>query len=144
LRDGIGETVLVPALPQAPKPGEALVSAQEPGTNSAGTFGTQRIVALAAGGVGLAGIAVGTVFGLKSKSLYDESQAPGVCTKSACDTTHGVELIDRARYAGDVSTVAFVVGGAGLVAGATLWFTTPRSGPQLALGIGTVQIRGSW
>jgi hypothetical protein len=101
-------------------------------------------VALAAGGVGLAGIALGTVFGLQSKSLHDDSQAPGVCTKSACDTLHGVDLIDRARNAGNVSTVAFVVGGAGLVAGATLWFTAPRSGPQLALGIGTVQIRGSW
>jgi serine/threonine-protein kinase len=146
LRDGIGETVLIPALPEAPKPGDTLASgpAHEPGKSNPGALGTQRIVALAAGGVGLAGIAVGTIFGLESKSLRDESQAPGVCTKSACETTQGVELIDQARYAGDVSTVAFVVGAAGLIAGATLWFTAPRSVAQIALGMGTVQIRGSW
>jgi hypothetical protein len=101
-------------------------------------------VALAAGGVGIAGIAVGTVFGLQSKSLHDDSQVPGVCRKSDCYTDEGVELIYQARRAGNVSRAAFVVGAAGLVAGAALWFTAPRSAPQLGVGMGTLHIRGSW
>jgi hypothetical protein len=159
LRDGISETVLVPALQTAApdparlsvptKPGETFPPApsQEPGKESTAgvdTLGTQRIAALAASGLGLAGVVVGTVFGLQSKSLHDDSQAPGLCEKSACQTQHGEDLINQARRAGNLSTVAFVVGAAGLVAGATLWFTAPRGAPQLGVAMGTLQIRASW
>jgi hypothetical protein len=150
LRDGIGETVLIPALQSASadpakmsgpgSPSETLPPAPTDGANAGET---QRIVALAAGGVGLAGIAVGTVFGLQALSRRDESQDSG-CKDSACETTEGVELINQARSAGNVSTVAFIVGAAGLVAGTTLWFTAPRSAAQIGVGMGTLQIRGSW
>ena len=82
--------------------------------------GGQKVLALVATGVGIAGVAVGTVFGLESMSKHDD--AVGACP-GACPNQHGVTLWNQARSAGDASTVAFVVGGVGLAGGAVLWFT---------------------
>jgi hypothetical protein len=113
-------------------------------TSESSSSSTQRTVALVAGGIGIAGVAVGTVFGLKSMAAHDDSQAPGVCSGGDCLTNEGVELTETARKAGNVSTIAFAVGAAGLVAGSILWFTAPRGGPQVGVGMGTMQLRGSW
>ena len=90
-----------------------------PATPSRG-IGIQKVLALVTTGVGIAGIAVGTVFGLESMSKHDDAVAacPG-----ACRDQHGVTLWNQARSAGDVSTVGFVVGAVGLAGGAVLWFT---------------------
>jgi hypothetical protein len=102
---------------------------------------SQRVAALVVGGVGVAGLAVGTVFGLRSKSLHDDAQA--TCVNGGCTDDNGVNLMTEARAAGNVSTVAFLIGAAGVAVGATLWFTAPR-GVQVGVGYGTMQIAGSW
>jgi hypothetical protein len=108
-------------------------------------LGTQRILAIGAAGAGVAGIVVGTVFGLKSKSKHDD--AAGHCNGSSCDTV-GVALRSDAISAGNVSTVAWIVGAAGLAGGAVLWFTAKPAKPQpsteLGLGVGTVLVRGAF
>lgn len=96
-----------------------------------------RWPALIAGGVGVAGVAVGSVFGLSSKSKRDDSN--GFCTGNEC-APEGVALRDDAISAGNVSTVAFIVGGVGLAAGAVLWFTLP-SGSDARAGAAVGRFR---
>jgi hypothetical protein len=158
LRDGVSETVVIPALSsrslepakptEAPKRGETPAIARDPSAQSGNaleTMGAQRVAALAAGAVGVAGVAVGTVFGLQAKTLRDDAHTSHGCDDdSRCQTTQGVELIEQARRAGNLSTVAFVIGATGVVAGATLWITAPRHVPQVGLGIGGLHIRGTW
>jgi hypothetical protein len=78
-------------------------------------------------GLGVVGLGVGTVFGLMASSTYDDSKAecrpddPNVCSKE------GVDLRDDALAQGNISTIAFVVGGAAL-AGAGVWFLIDSGG----------------
>jgi hypothetical protein len=109
------------------------------------SFGTQRTLAIGAGVVGVAGVALGTVFGLKSKSKHDE--AASHCSGSTCSDTDGVSLRSDAISAGNLSTVSFVVGAAGLVGGALLWFTaapSKESATQVGLGFGRIVVGGSF
>jgi hypothetical protein len=107
-------------------------------------LGTQRKLALAAGGVGVVGIALGTVFGLKAKSKNDLAKQH--CAGSACNDQDGVTLSDQAANAGNLSTVAFIVGAVGVAGGAALWLSAPSAAPtaQVGLGFGTIEMRGQW
>jgi serine/threonine-protein kinase len=86
---------------------------------------SQRVTAIVVGGLGIVGIAVGSVFGLVASSKNSDSKAdcrpndPNLCTSA------GVTLRDDARTAGNISTVAFGVGAAALVGGIVLWATAP-------------------
>ncbi len=106
---------------------------------------TPRMLALASGAVGLAGVAVGTVFGLQSMSK--KADADRHCDGDRCFTTTGVELREDAITAGNVSTVAFIVGAAGLAGGAVLWFTAPESKERelaVTIGPGALALRGTF
>ena len=85
---------------------------------------TQRIVGVVIAGIGVAGIATGSVFGVMSKSKHDDSSAH--CDGNVCDAT-GVQLRDDARTNGNISTIAFGAGAAALVGGIVLYFTAPSS-----------------
>jgi hypothetical protein len=123
-------------------PPQALAPAPEEAPTR--NFGTQKVLALVAGGIGVVGVGLGTVFGLQSKSKHDD--AVNACP-AGCDAA-GVSLMDDARSAGNVSTVAFIVGGIGLAGGAVLWFTAPsKTTPAVArfgAGPGFLQLRGAW
>ena len=111
---------------------------------SSSSFGTQKVLALVAAGVGVAGVGVGTIFGLSSMSKHDDAVAkcPGACSDQA-----GVDLWNDARSAGNISTIGFVVGGLGLATGAVLWLTAKPSrttAVHAEVGPASVQIRGSW
>ncbi len=111
-------------------------------------MGTARIAGATVAGIGLAGVVVGAVFGLSAKSRYDESnkdcgKQPG--DPNGCESTAGVTLRDEARTAGTISTVAFIVGGVGLAAGAVLWFTAPRgTKATIALGPASIRLGAAW
>jgi hypothetical protein len=121
-------------------PNPAIESSVDQVSSSSG--GTQKVLALVAGGVGVVGVGVGTIFGLQSMSK--NSDATAKCP-AACSDQAGVELWNDARSAGNISTIGFVVGGVGLATGAILWFTAkPSRTTALHLGPGTVQIRGSF
>jgi len=127
----------------APPPSAPADTSDTPSTSSG--LGTQRIFAIAAAGAGIAGVAVGAVFGLKSKSNHDD--AAGHCNGSSCDAA-GVALRSDAISAGNVSTAAWLVGAAGLAGGAVLWFTAnppkPQPSTQLGLGVGAILVRGAF
>jgi serine/threonine-protein kinase len=137
------QTVSVPELePAAPAQEQRRAPADE-----AGGLGAQRVGALVAGGVGVAGLVVGSVFGLISKSKHDE--ASPFCDGATCSNQRGVDLRSEALSAGNVSTVAFITGAVGLAAGAALWITAPPDTPrsttaQLGVGPGSVVLRGTW
>jgi hypothetical protein len=111
---------------------------------SASSSSTQKTLALVAGGVGVVGVGLGTIFGLSAMSKHDDAAAK---CPAACPDQAGVDLWNDARTAGNISTVAFVVGGVGLATGAILWFTAKPSRTtalRTDFGPGTVQIRGTW
>ena len=134
-------TLTVPALEDAPP--EAVSQAQNPATTttSAEMSGSiaydsaspppsratwQKPVALVAGGVGVAGLALGTVFVLRAKSKYDDSLAQCPANNNLC-TAQGVSQRDDARSAGNIATVAYVGGAVALGAGVVLWLTAPKT-----------------
>ncbi len=126
---------------------KSVVDLSDSGTAHPSTgLGTQRIFAIATGGVGVVGFGLGTFFGLEARAR--KSTADRYCTGSACTSQTGVNAGKEARSAGNVATVLFAVGAVGVATGVTLWFTAPgRSRPeQLALdvGPGSVSLRSNW
>ncbi len=85
-----------------------------------------RAPAYVAFGVGVAGVAVGSIFGLmatgKKGDLDDACTANKICPPGQEDN------IDTGKTFGTVSTVGFIVGAVGLAAGAYLFLTS--SGPS--------------
>lgn len=112
---------------------------------------TQRVVSYVAMGLGVVGLGVGTVFGLRTSSIWTEAQTH--CTGVECDRT-GVTLATDAKNAGTVSTISFIAGGVLLAGGALLFFTAPRGGSKPAsgkrepsemrvgVGVGSVMLQG--
>jgi hypothetical protein len=148
--EGTIAKIEVPKLVEAASPAsttssalpQSSANAPEAHRRSSG-LGTQRILALAAGGVGVAGLAVGTVFGVKA--MNDKSGTKG-CSANVCPTDDAVTAGNDAHGAGNVATIGMIVGAVGLAGGLALWFTAPKEAPpvQAALGFGTVQVRGAW
>lgn len=87
---------------------------------------TQKAIGFAAGGVGVVGLVVGTVFLLDAKSKYDDSKAQCPTDLNVC-SPRGVSLRDDARSAGNVATVLYAASGVSLAAGIVLVLTAPRS-----------------
>ena len=140
-----------PSPPAAAPPPAIQVAKQPPlaeggaPQSAEGSHGGRHALAIGVGVVGVAGVALGTVFGLKSKAKHDEAKSH--CLGSDCDST-GVQLRRDALSAGNLSTVSFVVGAVGLAGGALLWFTgnstsaEAQSGTQVGLGFGRVVVEG--
>jgi len=108
-------------------------------------LGAQRLVALVAGGVGLVGLGVGGVSG--AVALSDKSDAQTLCPTSRCPTQAGLTKWQSTATAANVSTAAFIVGAVGVVGAAVLWFTAPGprgASAQVGVGLGTVQVAGTW
>jgi hypothetical protein len=91
-----------------------------------------RPIGYVVGGVGVAALAAGTVFGLRAKKLDADSTKHGDCDASGCDPK-GLDLNHDARRAGNVSTAFFIGGGVFLAAGITLVIVgAPSSSESLA------------
>ncbi|HKP60603.1 MAG TPA: PEGA domain-containing protein [Polyangiales bacterium] len=105
---------------------------------------TQRTAGWIVGGVGVAGVVLGSVFGVISIVKHNESDK--YCQKdNVCEDVRGVDAMDAARTAGDVSTVAFVVGGVALASAAVLLLTAPEereTSARIGIGPGGVSLRG--
>jgi len=125
--DAARETVTVPLLEQAPS-----LPDQTSGGVAPSFWTPLRYAGLAVGGLGVAGLAVGTVFGLQAISRNNDSKAD--CdAMSVCGPT-GLSARHDAQSAGNVSTVAFVAGGVLVAGGATMFvLAKPRSNDGLAL-----------
>jgi hypothetical protein len=145
LKDGGVGSATVPKLTEAPNAASAAPVAGEPAaepepapqpepsqSSSGGGLGGQRIAALVVGGVGVAGVAVGSIFGIQAMSK--KKTADETCDGTACQTDAGVEAGESAHKAGTISTIGMIVGGVGLAAGVTLWLTAPKRGASTQVG----------
>jgi hypothetical protein len=108
--------------------------AREPGSSSA-----MRTVGIAIGATGIVALGVGAATGfvaLRAKGdLDDACPAYPQCPAERRDEL--VDVDDRARTFGTVSTITFVVGGALTALGAVLFLTSPSSAPSSAAGLST-------
>jgi hypothetical protein len=109
-------------------------------------LGSQKIAALVGLGVGVVGFGVSAGYGIATIAKKNDAQQ--VCpTLGTCPTQEGVNRWNDADNAGTISTFAFVIGCAGLLEAAVLWFIPgPRDGAttQVGLGPGSVRVSGSW
>jgi hypothetical protein len=148
-------TVEVPSLalaPVAPGPVSKSAEVEEPVSAWSG----QKTAALAVGGAGVIGLALGTIFGVKA--IGKKSDADAACQPNAptqCDAT-GVALRHEEKSAGTISTVSFLAGGVALAGGVVLFVTAPSRPakkseavhfevrPAVAGGDMGLTLRGSW
>ncbi|WP_437924549.1 hypothetical protein WMF37_36835 [Sorangium sp. So ce291] len=106
----------------AAEPGPAAPPAPAAGDGDGGA-GTRRTLSFVAGGVGVAGVVTGSIFGLVASSRWNRAQDEHCRTRTLCDD-QGVALVDDARRAAALSNVGFIVGGIGLAAGVALFVTS--------------------
>ena len=87
-----------------------------------------RIAGVTVAAVGVAGLVVGTAFGIDAMTQLSESNE--LCqngpTVANCTSHIGVSERSAAQTAATASTVGFVVGGAAVVGGALLYFLAPK------------------
>jgi hypothetical protein len=132
---------------------EPVASASYPVATTTSGDSTQLTAAWIVGGIGVAGVIVASVFGIRSILKHNESDR--YCGKDGlCSDPRGVSAMEAARSAGDVSTVAFVAGGLALGVGTVLLLTAPasdvndternQSATRLEIGPGAVQLRGAF
>ena len=122
--------VLVPALSPAPK---ATVTPPPPTTTPDQGLGTQRTAALVVGGVGVAALVVGSIFGIDAISKNNASNAAGACDDAGFCSPDGLDLRASAITRANLSTGFFIGGAVALAAGAVLWITAPRAGTATAV-----------
>lgn len=119
------EAVVAPA--DGGKPGGAASSAS-PGSardDLAGDRATRLTWAAIAGGVGLVATGAGIVFGASASSKW--SEADKACPNRQCMSGADVTKGKDAGSAADLSTLFFIVGGAGLATATVLWLTAPSA-----------------
>jgi hypothetical protein len=133
---GSGASAAAP-LPAAPADsglaGTETAAAEHPG----GGMGTPRVLGLVAAGLGVAGIAVGSVFGTQAISAKNQ-QVSDCGNPATCTTTGHARAVDDHSTAvtdGTISEIGFIAGGALLVGGAVL-FLVGGSSARPAPGIG--------
>jgi hypothetical protein len=110
-------------------PQVTLVNAQmEPRRDTTTPSSSQKYLAYTAGGIGIVGVTLGSIFGLRVLSKND--QADSICPSSEhCSTddqTRFDKTINDAKRERTYAFVGFGVGGAALVTGAVLLLTAPK------------------
>jgi len=122
---GSGKEVRLELPPPAPPPAPMIVD----GNRSRRTWGYVIV------GLGIVGMGVGTYFGLSARSTW--SDATERCPDRRACGDEAVRLSVDARSAANVSTIAFVAGGAALLGGTILVLTsTPSERPRASVGVG--------
>jgi hypothetical protein len=125
---GPGEqTVAIPLLADATSTVVRDPEPQPPPPVAPQPIRAQQIAGIAVGVAGLAGIAVGAIFGAQAVSKSTDAKV--LCRGVRCINAQGVDMLKQARRDADISTGAFIGGGAALALGVTLFVTAPR-GPS--------------
>lgn len=139
--EGTIVTVTVPKLEDAPPPPRS----PEGGAGAAPVVVTSptRTLGIVGMGVGAVALAVGATFGAltfeRASELESRCSTYPQCNSSDRDALTAID--DDARTFGTISTVGFVAGGALVVAGAVLFFTSPSGTRAIAPSARGVAIR---
>lgn len=109
---------------------------------------TYRVVGGVAAGLGVAGVVVGSIFGLSARSKRDDARE--ICRANdpkQCHNEAGLDVWRDASTAGTISTIGFIVGPALIATGVVLWVIAPST-PVLTGSVdpngrgGTIGLRG--
>ncbi|MBS2011962.1 MAG: hypothetical protein JST00_03680 [Deltaproteobacteria bacterium] len=125
VREGASVEVAIPAL--EPDDGTTPFKTRDEESG----WHAQKSVGLVVGGLGIASVIVGAVFGAKASSTNDEALAncpvkePTVRCNSA-----GLALTEDAKGQALASTVSVIVGAAAMIGGGVLFFTAPSGAPR--------------
>jgi hypothetical protein len=121
----------------APEPGSQTVEVPKLQVDASAAPGTaakpvdpnpgtsQRIAALAVGGLGIVGLSAGGFFGLSAQASLSDSK--NLCNDKNFCTAAGDELRSSAKSKALIATISTGVGAAALVTATILWFTAPKS-----------------
>jgi serine/threonine-protein kinase len=125
--DSLDEPAAPAEPPPTPSPASdsALAPAETPVPSDSAGDSTRLWASVGLLGVGVVGVGLGSVFGIKAISDRNASNA-GPCNAADQCSAHGLSLRDDAINEARVSTIAFVVGAAGLGASAVVMFALPR------------------
>ncbi|MBX3230855.1 MAG: hypothetical protein KIT84_01450 [Labilithrix sp.] len=114
-----GEVGRLAIQPLAPDPTAHATTATQPSPQP------RRTLAFVVGGVGAAGLVVGTIFGVRAMAIGDQSgeckQPPRFCPQGAVDDQNS------ARTSAAISTIGFAAGAVLLAAGVVLYLTAPAA-----------------
>lgn len=133
----LGDTALRLAVGGSP-PGSSPVEATP--------LGGQRVASLLTLGVGLVGIGTGVALAVQAKAKANDADA--YCPGTVCANDAARRMSHDANVAGNLATVAFAVGAAGIAGAVVLWLTAEPSASspsaEVALVGGTLRVRGTW
>jgi hypothetical protein len=138
-----------PAAPTQPVPPAS--PAVDVGAEASTGGGRSRAPGLIVGGVGVAGLAVGSVFGLKA--ISEKGQRDDICHGGSVCPQEALDHDASARSAGLISTIGFGAGLVGVGVGAYLFFTAKPSeaktgsvwiSPRVDVGRAALEVGGAW
>jgi hypothetical protein len=120
-------------------------SATAPSSSDTSSGPLWKTIGLVTGGIGVVGLAIGTVFGLQASS---EKNGAGCDSNSHCPNAAAASKLKDAKNAADLSTVFFVIGGVLGAGGLAMWIFAPSSSVQASPSVGKsfagVELKGSW
>jgi serine/threonine-protein kinase len=125
-------TTAIPMLPSTPS---------LPSSSTSNGSATRRWIGLGVGGLGLAGVGVGSVLGMMAKSKLDQSNNGWCDSTNHCDLP-GLSLRKDAEGLALGSTIAFITGGAAVATGVVLFVTAPRAGSSTGVLVAPVPLAG--
>ena len=103
-------------------------------TSSSSFSSGPRPVVIALGVAGIAGLAVGTTFGLMAGSKFRDSKTQCAQANEDRCNAEGVSLRDSSITLANVSTIGFVAGGAALIGAGVLWLAQGSAKPAAGEG----------
>jgi hypothetical protein len=113
------ERVVIGAPVNGPTPASPATFASEPAHGS----GTRKSLGLVAGGLGVAGVAVGGVFGAMTLSKVSAQKTDCASVNACTNPTQAASDHASAETDRTIATIGFIAGGALLVGGAVLFLT---------------------
>jgi len=133
-----------PAAPASDSPLPPEETAPEGSTEAPSQSGSdpRRLwITLTLAGAGVAGLAVGSAFGLMAISDRNASNA-GPCDAANRCSARGLQLRDDAIREGWVSTIGIAAGAVALGASAAVYFAWPHGSPKTALAVSAGPLLG--
>lgn len=135
------KTVAVPALEDEPVSSGAGIGPVTPSERP--TSGGMRTAGFAVGGVGIASLAAGGIFG--TLAVVKNGDGKSLCPTKTCSNASGVEANHSAETFADVSTVLIIAGAVLTAAGVVLVVVSPSSKkPTTGLLLSPIGVWGTW
>jgi hypothetical protein len=137
------EAVAVPIAVRTPAPATAPAHGPAPAAERAKSTSSLSLFGILLGGAGLVALGGGTAFGIKAKNLDEQSREDGCDPETGyCSTDGSYEQNLDARAAGNSATALFVVGGALVATGFTLYLVgRAKDSSSASLGVSPLVAR---